>query len=242
VTEVVEEIKQKNLKSLFFVDDNIIGNRTYAKELFRALTPLKIRWGGQAPLTIARDEDLLHLACLSGCGLLYIGIESFSDSNLPTHGKAFYQADEILQLLAKIHSKGILIRASIIFGMDDDDLSVFYKTVKLLKKAKVSYAEFFVLTPMPGTRLRERLELEKRIVEYDWSKYDGLHAVFEPAKMKKEQLEEGLWKAYREFYSIPCILRRCVKMKSHQRRFRTFLSNFYYRKMVLQKRHPLSGE
>lgn len=242
VGEVVREIQQTRFKKIFFVDDNIISNRGYACELFKALIPLKLRWGGQASLNLAKDEELLHLAGKSGCGILYIGVESISDSNLAASGKSFIKAGEISELLAKIHKQGILIRASIIFGMDDDDCDVFHNTVKFLIKEKVAYGEFFILTPMPGTELRRKLKEEGRIINYDWSNYDGLHAVYRPLKMGKETLEKGLWDAYREFYTIPNILRRCMKVERHPRRLRTFLSNLYYRRMALRGRHPLYGE
>jgi len=64
-----------------FVDDNIAGNKAYAKQLFKALTPLKINWGSQASLTMARDPELLELAAKSGCTALFIGVESISEEN-----------------------------------------------------------------------------------------------------------------------------------------------------------------
>ncbi len=241
VEEVVQEIKHKNLKKIFFVDDNIISNRAYARDLFKALIPLKLRWGGQATLILGRDEELLSLAAESGCGLLYIGVESISSSNLPAYGKSFFKAEEVSGLLTKIQKWGILIRASIIFGMDADNPDVFRNTVDFLVREKVAYAEFFILTPMPGTVLRRKHEKEGRIIDYDWSNYDGLHAVYRPLGMGKESLEKGLWDAYREFYSVPNIIKRCLKVGRQNRRLRTLISNFYYRGMVTKGRHPLYG-
>jgi radical SAM superfamily enzyme YgiQ (UPF0313 family) len=242
VKDVIQEILKRKVKGFFFVDDNIIGDKTYARDLFEALTPLKIRWGGQASLNIAKDRELLHLAAKSGCGILYVGIESISGPNLPAHNKSFFKAEEISDHLNKIHEQGILVRASMIFGMDEDGPEVFHNTVKFLIKSKVAYAEFFILTPMPGTELRNRLEKEGRLAVKDWSKYDGLHAVFQPHKMDERALEEGLWRAYREFYSIPSILTRCLKVEKANRRWRTLVSNFYYRKLALKSKHPLYGD
>jgi radical SAM superfamily enzyme YgiQ (UPF0313 family) len=241
VEEVVQEIRQSNLKKIFFVDDNIISNTAYARELFKALIPLKLRWGGQASLNLAKDEELLRLVAESGCGLLYIGVESISGSNLAAYGKSFFKAEEISGLLARIQKWGILVRTSIIFGMDGDTPDVFQNTVDFLVRQKVAYAEFFILTPMPGTGLRKKLEEEGRIIDYDWSSYDGLHAVYRPLGMGKEPLEKGLWDAYREFYSIPNIIKRCLKVGRQNRRLRTLISNFYYRGMVTKGRHPLYG-
>jgi radical SAM superfamily enzyme YgiQ (UPF0313 family) len=242
VEEVVQEIQQNKLKKIFFVDDNIVGHRAYALQLFKALIPLKLRWAGQASLNLAKDEELLSLAAESGCGLLLIGVESISNSNLAECGKSFFKAEEITGYFSKIRGKGILIRASIIFGMDGDDPDVFQKTAKFLIQEKVAYAEFNILTPMPGTELRKRLETEGRILDFDWSHYDGLHAVFQPLQMGKELLEKGLWDAQREFYAIPNILKRVLGMERHRGAFRTILSNFIYRRIISKRRHPLCGE
>ncbi len=239
VDEVILELEKTRVKRLFFIDDNIASNRNYAKELFRGLIPLKVRWGGQASLNIAKDEELLNLMAQSGCRLLYIGVESISESNLVAQGKNFIKVEEIARLLKKIQKRRILIRASIIFGMDDDDPGVFHNTVNFLIKQKVAYGEFFILTPMPGTELRTKLEEGGRILDLNWSNYDGLHAVFRPLKMERETLEKGLWEAYRQFYSFPNILKRCMSFEN--RRLRTFLSNLYYRRMILRNRHPLYG-
>ena len=242
VSEVIREIQQTQRKKIFFIDDNIVGQRSYARELFKALIPLKLRWGGQAPLNLAKDDELLHLAADSGCGMLYVGIESISKLNLPAYGKSLFKTEEISEYLMKIHGHGILVRASIIFGMDDDDPDVFHKTVKFLIEQKVAYAEFFILTPMPATELRRKLEEKGRIINYNWSNYDGLHVVFRPMKMGIETLEKGLWDAYKEFYSIPNILKRLMKVRVTHVKLRTIVSNLYYRRMVLRNRQPLYGD
>ena len=67
VEEVLKEIETLNQRKLIgFVDDNVVGNPKFAKELFRALIPYKVKWGAQASVTIARDDELLKLAAASG--------------------------------------------------------------------------------------------------------------------------------------------------------------------------------
>lgn len=242
VEEVTEEIKQTSQKKIFFVDDNIIGHRVYARELFKALIPLKLRWVGQASLNLAKDEELLNLAAESGCAVLFMGIESISESNLNAIGKFFFKVEEISDLISKIHKKGIIIHASIIFGMDDDGPDVFQKTVDFLIKEKIAYAEFFLLTPLPGTELRQKLEKEGRIFDYDWSHYDCFHVVFRPLKMSEETLEKGLWDAYKKFYETSSIFRRLTGLTWQRKSLRTILSNFYYQGLLKKGRYPFLGE
>jgi len=241
VEEVIGEIKQAKLKKIFFVDDNIIGHPKYARELFRALIPLKLRWVGQASLNLAKDEELLRLAEESGCAVLFIGIESLSNDSLQEIGKIFFRAEEIEDSLQKIQAHGIAIRASIVFGFDHDDRGVFSRTVDFLVRNKVAYADFFILTPLPGTPLREKLKKENRILSHNWSEYDSLRAVFRPTQMTTEELNEGLWKAYQRFYSVENIFRRVLGNRSGARIGRRLYSNFYYRSWVAKKRHPIYG-
>lgn len=242
VEEVTREIQQSRLKKIFFVDDNIIGNPVYARELFEALIPLKLRWAGQASLNIARDEELLKLAAESGCGLLCLGVESITNTNLADIRKTMFRPDEVSELLSKIRGQGILIRASIIFGLDGDLPDVFRRTTDFLIQEKVAYADFYILTPLPGTECRRRLEEQGRILDFDWSHYDGLHVVFQPRKMEVERLEEGLWEAYTKFYSLANIFRRVLGGPIRPRTFRTVLTNLLYRKIAMRRRHPLYGE
>ncbi|MBU4294104.1 MAG: hypothetical protein KJ770_08660 [Actinobacteria bacterium] len=69
-------------KLIWFIDDNIVGNPKFAKELFRSLVPYKLKWASQASVTIARDDELLKLAAVSGCVILLIGFETLSTANL----------------------------------------------------------------------------------------------------------------------------------------------------------------
>lgn len=242
VEEVVREVQQSKLKKIFFVDDNIISNRAYARELFKALIPLKLRWAGQASINVARDDELLKLAAESGCGLLCIGVESITTSNLAGLGKTMFKSEEISELFSKIRKRGILIRASIIFGLDNDDPDVFRRTAEFLIREKVAYADFYILTPLPGTECRRKLNEQGRILDFDWSHYDGLHAVIQPRKMGVEQLRKGLWDAYSEFYAFPNIFKRILGKERHPRTLRTVLTNFLYHRIAFQRRHPLYGE
>jgi radical SAM superfamily enzyme YgiQ (UPF0313 family) len=95
VDEVVadlETIKRLGGKRVLILDDNPIGNVKYAKELFKAMIPLKMEWASQMTINIARNEELLDLAAKSGCRSLSIGLESVSQDNLETIDKGFNKA------------------------------------------------------------------------------------------------------------------------------------------------------
>lgn len=207
VAEILKEISTfKDRKLITFVDDNIVGNPKFAKELFRGLVPYKIRWLGQASLTIARDNELLELAAVSGCIGLLIGFESLSAANMAAVAKRV-NVDEYEQGIRKIHSHRIAILGSFIFGFDGDDEAVFEDTVRFSQKMRLESAHFNILTPYPGTAIYQSFNKAGRILTKDWSKY-GYESVFEPKRMSREMLQRGTDWAWRQFYSLPSILRR----------------------------------
>ena len=208
VEEVLREIDTfKDRKFIAFVDDNIVGNPRFAKELFRALVPYKIKWAAQASVTIAGDEELLRLAAASGCVDLLIGFESLSPVNLASVGKRTNVVDEYESIIRRVHSHGIAVHGFFIFGLDEDNEDVFKRTVRFAQKMRLETAGFDFLTPYPGTALRESLDKAGRIIARDWSKY-GYEVLYEPKLMSRETLLKGHDWAWREFYSLPSIWKR----------------------------------
>lgn len=228
VKDVVKEVETLEGKYLFFVDDNIVKIPRRAKELFKAVTPCKKKWIGQASLTFARDEELLKLAAESGCIGMFIGFESLSQASLREVGKSFNVVKHYEEAIKKIHAHGISIHGAFIFGFDHDDESVFEKTVEFVKNNKLDSVSFSTLTPFPGTPIYQKLIKENRIVTKDWSKYGG--AVFRPKLMSREVLDEGCKWAWKECYSYKSIFTRLGIPKGNW--FLRLLLNLGYKKAI----------
>ncbi|MBI3397989.1 MAG: B12-binding domain-containing radical SAM protein, partial [Deltaproteobacteria bacterium] len=92
IDEVIEEINGFDTKDFFFMDDNIVGRPKYAKELFKRLIPLKVAWGSQASITMAKDSELLELYAKSGGKYAFIGLESLSQKSLENLHKGWNSA------------------------------------------------------------------------------------------------------------------------------------------------------
>ena len=208
VPEVIKEV-QKLKGWVGFVDDNITGKASRAKELFEALIPLKKRWVGQADLNMANDPELLRLAARSGCQAMFIGLESVSEENLRDTHKAPNVGTDMAEAIVTIHKAGIEIIGSFVLGLDQDFPDVFVKTARFAEEQKLAAAQFSVLTPFPGTAIREKFEQEGRILEdYGWDRYTMSDVVFSPKNMTPEELHQGKQWVYRKFYSLPSIIRR----------------------------------
>ena len=208
VQDVVKELDTFNGGKYFFlVDDNIVGNPKFAKELFRAMIPYKIKWFGQASVTIAKDDELLELAAASGCIGLLIGFESISPANLATVGKKINVVDEYQAVIKKIHSRGIGIHGFFITGLDEDKEDVFERTVRFAQKMKLESAGFAYPMPLPGTDFYDSLDKEGRIITREWSRYAN-EIVFEPKLMSRQVLQKGHAWASQEFFRLPSIWQR----------------------------------
>jgi len=202
VPAIVDEIRSLAVRFIAFVDDNIAGSHAYAKELFAAITPLKVKWVCQAPINIARDTELLRLMYKSGCRGVFVGFESIAPESLKEVGKSVNVVGKFKEYISRIHDAGISVEGAFIFGFDHDNRDVFRKTMDFIVDARIDFAQFAILTPFPGTNLAARLKRENRITTYDWNKYDIAHAVYKPAQMTATELEDGRMWAEQQFYSV----------------------------------------
>jgi radical SAM superfamily enzyme YgiQ (UPF0313 family) len=230
VEEVIEEVRRLEGEFIVFVDDNIAGNRSYAKELFSRLKPLKKKWASQASLTLTRDPELLKLAAESGCVSLFVGIESLSSENLKDVNKTFNRAHQFEEAIRILHDHDIMILAGFIFGLDHDDEGVFERTLQFCERNKIELPSFFILTPLPGTPVFQRIVSEGRLLHQDWANYNGATVVFKPKLMTEKTLQRGFNWACKEAYSWGSILKRVFHPQ--QRFFTRVLSNMAYRSIA----------
>jgi radical SAM superfamily enzyme YgiQ (UPF0313 family) len=196
VADLEASFERARSRTVFFVDDNITGNVEYAKRLFKALVPLKIKWGSFASVTMTLDRELMKLAENSGCIELFIGFESLSQENLDASHKSWVRADQLKTYVNLFHEHGIIVESAFIFGHDGDRKDIFRRTVDFIQETGIQVPVFGILTPYPATGLRKRLEKEGRLlsVAKDWRRYDGSHVLFQPVHMTPDELEEGfLW-------------------------------------------------
>jgi len=211
IENVVRDIQESGAKNFIFLDDNIIGNSKYAKALFKAIKPLKIKWVGQASVSLlVRDKELMQLAAKSGCKALFFGVESVSEEQLKSMHKAINEIEHIESALKEIKKAGILIHASIVFGFDSDTKEIFDETTRFLIKNKVSSVTFNVLTPYPGTKIYEDIKSENRLTITDWRYYDHNTVVFKPKNMTPYELQIGKINARKKFYCVPSVLKRLL--------------------------------
>ncbi len=236
VEDVINEVKGLPDKKVVFLDDNIVGRPRYAKELMKALVPLNLEWGSQGSITIAKDDELLSLYAKSGGKYIFIGFETLSEENLNDVRKGWNKIKNYEQSIEKIHDAGIDIIGSFIFGLDNDTVSSFRNVMNFIMKNKIDNAMFNVLTPLPGTKLAERLEKEGKIFNRDWANYHTGTVVINPVSMTADELQNGYYWISRECYSWPNILRRVFR--SPRNLISRAALNYSYRRKVMKLPQP----
>jgi radical SAM superfamily enzyme YgiQ (UPF0313 family) len=249
--EILEEVRRVKKPLIFFVDDNITSNMDQAKEFFRALIPLKIRWVSQASINAAHDEEFLQLLKASGCQALLIGFESLNPENLRRMHKGFnLMQGGYEKALANLRKYGIRLYVTFILGYDEDDGDTMEQTLAFAQRHNFYIVAFNHLTPFPGTPLYDRLQQEGRLL-YDrwWLHPDYRYGMlpFAPRGMTPEQAQERCVEARRRFYSLSSILRRSLDFEANGRGWFMW-SHFYsinllFRSEVMQRRNfPLGDE
>lgn len=208
VQNIVRDIVESRARNFIFLDDNIVGDRKYARELFNAIKPLKIRWIGQASISFADDTEMMKLARQSGCVGLFIGLESVVESQAEKFKKLRGGLKKTEESLRKIRKMGIIIQGSVIFGFDTDTHDIFQETLDFLIRNKISLASINILTPYPGTKLYEELKNEGRIINNSWEYYDHHTVVFRPKNMTPLELQLNKIKTKEKFFNLWSLLKR----------------------------------
>jgi radical SAM superfamily enzyme YgiQ (UPF0313 family) len=199
---------------VFFVDDNIAGKRTHTKELLTRIIPYRLKWVGQASTAIARDDELLDLCRKSGCMGLLIGFETLSREKLADVRKGFNRPENYIEVINKIHDYGIGVSGAFVFGLDGDGVEVFGRIYEFVQKTKMESPYFSILTPYPGTRFFQKLDVEGRIIDRDWSNYNTNCVVYRPKGMTPDQLFDGYYRLQNAVHTVPAIFQRFWGAKS----------------------------
>lgn len=246
VEDVIKEIKSQKRKLLFFVDDNIVCNHEKAKELFRALIPLKLHWVSQGSMDMLGDKELMELMVKSGCLGLVIGFESISSACIAEMNKNTNKNpsnDLYKSQIEQLRKWGLQTWAAFTVGHDSDTIESIRATCDFAIKNKFTFAAFNILMPYPNTPLYEKMKKEGRLL-YDgkwWlhEEYRFNYASIVPKNMTPDELTEISFDCRRRFNSPISILKRALEPRTNMRtpyRFATYLIyNPLFRKEVFKK-------
>ena len=244
--EVVEEIKAAGSRWVFFVDDNLICNKDAAKELFRALIPLRIHWVSQGTVDMLADDELMDLMMRSGCLGHVIGFESLSDGSLREMRKGVnrrFAPDQYREAIRRIRRWGLQVWAAMTLGHDTDTLESIEAACNWTINTKFTFAAYNILMPYPATPLYHRLAGQDRLL-YDgqWWLHDDYrfnYAAFKPTTMTADQLTQAGFTCRTRFNSPRSVVSRAFEWRTNMRnplRLATYMAyNPIFRREVFEK-------
>ena len=223
VDEALAEIDRLPGRHLYFLDDHLLGNGKFAAELFEGMRGMNRVFQGAATVDSILRGNLIEKAADAGLRSLFVGFETFSPENLRQSNKKQNLKKDYEAAVNRLHSLGIMINGSFVFGLDDDGPDVFKRTVDWGVQNALTTSTYHILTPYPGTKLYQNMEAQGRLTTNNWDLYDTRHVVYETTKLNPAELKAGYDWAYREFYSWKNILTASLKHESHKHKLKHFL-------------------
>jgi len=220
ISNVIEEMRSIREKYVLVVDDNLIGTSAAhivrAKELFRAMIQAKLhkRWIAQVTINMGDDEELLSLAAKAGCIGVFIGFESPTVEGLAEVGKRYniVNGRDMRTSVQRIQRHGILVAGSFIIGLDSDECGIGRRIADAASGYGVDILNALFLTPLPGTRVWDKMQTEGRIstnaFPQDWQYYTLTFPVADYKQLSREQIVREMDCCDRRFYSPGRIGRR----------------------------------
>jgi radical SAM superfamily enzyme YgiQ (UPF0313 family) len=207
VDDALAEIERLPGRHLYFLDDHLLGDRRFGEALFEGMKSMRRVFQGAATVDSILRGDLIERAAEAGLRSIFVGFETLTPDNLRRSNKRQNLGRDYKAVADRLHSLGIMINGSFVFGMDDDGEDVFRRTVDWAVEQGITTATFHIQTPYPGTKLHARMVQEGRMLTRDWNLYDTRHVVYQPAKLRPETLQCGYDWAYQEFYRWRSIAR-----------------------------------
>ncbi len=211
VDEALAEIDRLPGKHLYFLDDHLLGNQRFSTALFQGMKGMNRVFQGASTIDAILRGDLIEKAAAAGMRSVFVGFETLSKGNLQQSNKKQNMGKDYEAAIRRLHSLGIMINGSFVFGLDEDDNDVFKRTVDWAVKNALTTCTFHILTPYPGTALFKEMEKQGRILHRDWDKYDTRQVVYKTVGLDEAQLKKGYDWAYRSFYSWQNITRASLQ-------------------------------
>ena len=202
-------------KSIFFVDDNFIGNKKHIKtEVLPALIDWRkgktgMPFSTEASINLADDPVLLKLMVEAGFDTVFVGIETPSEDGLAECNKNQNQGRDLIESVKRLQRAGLQVQGGFIVGFDSDSLSIFQQQIDFIQKSGIVTAMVGLLQAPLGTRLYERMRREGRLVnEFSGDNVDGSTNIV--PKMGLDSLREGYGRILSHIYAPEFYYERVV--------------------------------
>jgi radical SAM superfamily enzyme YgiQ (UPF0313 family) len=219
VLEEVLALQKLGMSSIFFNDDNFVGDPPYALDLLKQLIPLNnnfphpLRFATQASIDTSRNEKLLRLLADANFYQLVIGLETPNKESLRETGKFHNLKGDLVSEVHRIQSYGIVVRGALVVGFDHDETDIFDKQYQFIQEACLPSVSLHMLNAPIGTRLWRRLRQEGRVIDPFKESHRLTQRLFNnviPKRMSRIELMKGFMRLYLKVFSWSSFAERMV--------------------------------
>ncbi len=221
----LDALRALNAHSVFFVDDNFIGDKNVAKDLLRFLRDYqrehdyRFQFGTEASLNLAQDNELLTLLPEANFAWVFIGIESPDEDSLKETKKLQNTREDILTSVRRIYEHGLDIFAGFIIGFDNDTMKTFDQQYRFIVDSGIQVAMVGLLTALPKTPLYKRLEGEGRLLPgADGTDNTSIGTNFIPKQIEYDTLVREYRHLYERLLEPSAIARRIGNKMRYMRK------------------------
>ncbi len=206
VANIIEELKllkeNYGINGLLFRDPLFTVNKKRVMEIAEGILKNKLdfEWACETHFEYL-DKELIDTLYESGLRSINVGIESYDEEILTKATRKFAAKKHQEEIIKYCDKKGIKIAAFYILGLPDDTLQSIEQTIRYAKKLNTFLAQFFICTPFPGTEFYR--QVEDKIFEKDWEKFDSFTPVFQHKHLKSNELLALKEKAFVSYYFRP---------------------------------------
>ncbi|MFT3949176.1 MAG: radical SAM protein [Agriterribacter sp.] len=211
--DALAEIDRLPGRHLYFLDDHLFGNQKFALNLFEGMKGMNRVFQGASTVDAILRGNLIEKAAEAGMRSVFIGFETLSNKNLMQSNKKQNLGRDYNEAIRRLHSLGIMINGSFVFGLDEDDEDVFDRTVEWAVNNALTTCTFHILTPYPGTGLYKEMQQQGRILHSNWDLYDTRNVVYKTRGLNEHALKKGYDYAYKSFYSWSNIFKAGMQHK-----------------------------
>lgn len=249
IEQLIRSSAARGIRNFFITDDNFARNKNWEAILDR-LIALRHEHGFKFHLNMQVDTcchkipNFIAKAARAGCTKVFIGLENINPDSLKATSKGQNQIGEYRAMLQEWRRLRVLTFAGYILGFPQDTVASIERDIGIIQRElPIDALEFFMLTPLPGSKDHQQLARAGVAMDPDMNRYDSEHATTAHPTMSAEAWSGIYRRAWGLYYSpehIATLIRRAVANGTSGRRIAE-MAFYFYATAAFEGVHPLQG-
>jgi radical SAM superfamily enzyme YgiQ (UPF0313 family) len=249
IEQLIRAHAAQGVRSFFITDDNFARNRNWEPILDRIILlkrrdRLKINIIMQVDTMCHKIPNFVEKSVRAGCKKVFIGLENINPDSLKGASKGQNRITEYRRMLQAWKRAKVLTYAGYILGFPSDTPESIERDIRIIQRElPIDIMEFFMLTPLPGSKDHQEKYLRGERMEADTNKYDAEHATADHPRMSAAEWQDIYQRAWHLYYSpahIETLIKRAAASGMRTRRIASMIF-YFYGSHAYERVHPLQG-